>query len=126
MFAAVSATPDQKTKIQAIVKAQRAQVKAINADAKLSDADKKTKVKAARKAGGGKVEAVMTAAQKPKLAAFRKQMKAENKAKAAAKRAKCKARNFAKTRFNPNQNGARFEKKRAPFCCVGQFYKFTH
>ncbi len=88
MFAAVSATPDQKKKVQAISKAQRAQVKAINSDAKLSAADKKTKVRAARKAGEGKVEAVMTAAQKTKLMAFRKQIKAENKAEAAAKKAK--------------------------------------
>lgn len=85
LLAAIGATPDQKTKILAIQKAQRAQVKALQANAKLSAADKKTKVRAARKAGDGKIDALMTAAQKPKLAAFRKKMQAENKAKAAKK-----------------------------------------
>lgn len=83
MFEAVGFTPDQKKKTQVIQKAQRAQVGKIKADKKLSEADKKTKVKAARKAGDDKINALLTAAQKPKMAAFRKQIIAENKAKAA-------------------------------------------
>ena len=85
MFDAISATPDQKKKLLAISKAQRAQVKAIQSDGKLSEADKKTKVKAARKAGGEKGVALLSADQKVKLKAFQKQMQAEKKAKAAKK-----------------------------------------
>ena len=88
MLAAIAATPDQKKKIGAIQKAQKAQIKAIQDDKKLSADAKKTKVKAARKAGNDKIDALLTAAQKPKMAAFRKQMKAENMAKAKAKKAK--------------------------------------
>ena len=88
MFKAVGATPDQQKKIGAIQTAQRKQVKALQADKKLSAADKKKKVAAARKAGNDKVMALMTADQKKKFAAFRKEMAAKNKAKAATAKKK--------------------------------------
>ena len=92
MFVAISPTPDQKKKIGAIYKDQKTKIGALKADTRLSDADKKTKIKAVRKANIDKVNALLTPDQKKKFEAFRKKVAADNKAKAAkAKAAKAKA-----------------------------------
>ncbi len=82
MFEAINASPALQKTIRAGAKTLRDQVKAIQTNPKLSDTDKKTKVKAARQTMDNKMKALMSADQKTKLTAFRKQMAAENKAKA--------------------------------------------
>lgn len=76
MLAKLNLTAAQKTKIKAIEKDAKTQVKTVKADKALSAADQKTKIKAIHKATRDKIMQVLTAAQKTKL---KKLMKQANK-----------------------------------------------